>query len=349
MRKKKLFRMLAFAASTVLAFSLLTGCKGNSQTEASGETVMEETAEESSLEVSKDEGSEGTRVVSLKGPTSLGLLNMMEEAGPDEFNFTIAADPGEAAAMLATGKADIALLPANVASTVFKNTEGKVKVLNINTLGVVSLVQSGTPIGSMKELEGHTIYAAGKGATPDLALQYLLAQNEVSVDKVTIEYKSEAAEVLAAMNENPDAFGLLPQPFVTVAMTQNEELQIAFDLTEEWTKVQGESGSALVTGVTLVRTEFLEENEEAVIQFTIMQKESTEKAASDLEGTAQLAEKYDIVKAPVARKAIPKCNITYIDGEEMREKLGGYLEILLEQQPEAIGGQLPGDEFYYVK
>lgn len=351
MKKKNSLRLLALAASTILSFSLLVGCTTNSSTETSKEeTVTEESTTEGITEsTGETENSKVTKVVSLKGPTSLGLLNMMEEASAEEFDFTIAVDPAEAAAMLATGKADIALLPANVSSTVFKNTEGKVKVLNINTLGVVYLIQSGSPINTMEELEGRTIYATGKGATPDLALQYLLAQNGVSIDKVTIEYKSEAAEVLAALNENPEAFGLLPQPFVTVAMTQNESLQIAFDLTEEWNKVQGESGSTLVTGVTLVRTEFLEENEAEVIRFMEMQKASSEKAVSDLEGTAELAEKYDIVKAPIAQKAIPKCNITYIDGEEMKEKLSGYLGVLLEQQPEAIGGQLPGDEFYYVK
>ena len=55
-----------------------------------------------------------------------------------------------------------------------------------------------------------------------------------------------------------------------------------------------------------------------------------------------------IAKEPIALKAIPKCNITYIDGADMKQAMSGYLEVLYEQNPESIGGALPGDDFYYV-
>ena len=54
-------------------------------------------------------------------------------------------------------------------------------------------------------------------------------------------------------------------------------------------------------------------------------------------------------KAPIAEAAIPKCNLKYLDGEEMKTALGGYLEVLMEQNPESIGGSLPGDDFYYTE
>ena len=63
----------------------------------------------------------------------------------------------------------------------------------------------------------------------------------------------------------------------------------------------------------------------------------------------ELSEELGIVaKAPIAQKAIPMCNITYIDGEEMQDKLGGYLEALYEMEPKSVGGALPDEAFYYM-
>ncbi|MDE6674729.1 MAG: ABC transporter substrate-binding protein, partial [Acetatifactor sp.] len=55
-----------------------------------------------------------------------------------------------------------------------------------------------------------------------------------------------------------------------------------------------------------------------------------------------------IAKEPIARKAIPQCNITCIDGENMRQALSGYLQVLYDLDPQAVGGALPEDSFYYI-
>ena len=61
----------------------------------------------------------------------------------------------------------------------------------------------------------------------------------------------------------------------------------------------------------------------------------------------RLIEKFDIVKADVAEKALPYCNITYIAGADMVEPMDGYLQVLFDQNAESVGGALPGDDFYY--
>ena len=178
-------------------------------------------------------------------------------------------------------------------------------------------------------------------------LQYILAQNGMTAD-CTLEYKSEATEVAALLAENPDAIGLLPQPFVTVACAQNEALSVVFSMDEEWNKAQGENGSSTVTGVTVVRKAFLEENEEAVKTFLAEHAESAEAINADVEqGAALVVEAGIIGKEPIAKKAIPNCSIACITGEEMESRLSGYLQVLFDQSPEAVGGKLPGEDFYY--
>ncbi|MCM1184159.1 MAG: ABC transporter substrate-binding protein [Roseburia sp.] len=325
-------KLTALGLSLLLAAALLTGC---GQEQAERTTV---------------------RVGALKGPTSMGLLFLQEEAQSGEaqgqYTFSMMTAADELLPLMVKGELDIALLPANVAGVLYQKTNGGITVIDINTLGVLYMVSGDASIGSVEDLRGRTVYLTGKGTTPDYVLQYVLEGNGIAVGNADggcmLEYKSEAAEVAALLAENPDAVGLLPQPFVTAACAQNEALAVVLDMNEQWEAVQGGEGSRLVTGVTVVRNAFLEENEAAVKTFLQEHRESTQGINADVERGARLAVEAGIVaKEPIAKQAIPKCNITYIDGSEMRQALSGYLQVLYERNPEAVGGALPGDDFYY--
>lgn len=293
------------------------------------------------------------RVGGMKGPTSMGLLCLKEEteAGTAEgqYSFTMVTAADELLPLMLKNELDIALVPANVASILYQKSEGAVAVIDINTLGVLYMVSGDETIDEVADLNGRTIYLTGKGTTPDYVLKYILSGNGLSEGDVTLEYKSEPTEVAALLAENPQAIGLLPQPFVTVACTQNEALGVVMDMNEQWSLLQGEDGSRMVTGVTVVRKEFLDENEEAVLLFMKEHKESTEAINADPEHGAVLVVAAGILgKEPIAKKAIPNCNITYIDGEEMKQALSGYLQVLFEQDKTSVGGVLPADDFYYI-
>ena len=302
-----------------------------------------------------DEGDDTLiRVVALKGPTAMGMVSMMDQAESEElkdhqYDFQIVAAVDEVPAMLAKGEVDLAAVPANLASVLFNNTEGEVQVVAINTLGVLYLVENGETLTDIADLKGKTIYASGQGATPEYALSYILKQNGIDPEKdVTIEWKSEHTECLTAITENDGAVALLPQPFVTTAQMKAEGIRVAFDLTKEWEKLQAEAEnpSALLTGALVVRKEFATQHPEALEDFLAHYKESVAFTNNNLEEAAALIEKYDIVPAAVALKAIPACNIVYIDKDEMQQKLAGYLEVLYEQNPKSVGGQLPAEDFY---
>lgn len=331
MIKKVMRKVTAVALSFAMLGALLTGC-------GSGKAEEKVTV----------------KVGALKGATTLGLLPLEDkaangEAGENyEFSMMTAAD--ELLPMMIKGELDIALLPSNVASILYQKTNGGVTVIDINTLGVLYMVSGDSSVTGVEDLAGKTIYLTGKGTTPDYVLHYILSGNGMDADSdCTLEYKSEATEVAALLAENPDAIGLLPQPFVTAACAQNDALSVILDMNAEWEKLQGEDGSRLVTGVTVVRNEFLQEHENAVAAFMEEHQASAQSMNSDVENGAKLAAASGIIaKEPIALKAIPKCNITYIDGADMKQALSGYLEVLYEQNPESIGGALPGDDFYYV-
>lgn len=361
-KKTGITKTLALVLTLGLLCGGLTGCGQAQSQESMAESLATESVQTTETEEStvaettteNTENADGTvvRVASLKGPTSLGLLFLMDKAEKGEtsntYEFQMATGADEILPLMVKGDLDIALVPANAASILYHKTQGGVEVIDINTLGVLYMVSGEDGLTDFTDLKGKTIYLTGKGTTPDYVLQYLLSANGMSADDVTLEYKSEATEVASVLAEDPTAIGLLPQPFVTAACMQNDALKVIFDLNEEWKKVQGENGSSMVTGVTVVRKEFLEEQEDAVKTFMEDHKASSEAINADPAAGAALAVEAQIVaKEPIAQKAIPDCNITYMDKAEMKQALSGYLEVLFGQDPQSIGGGLPESDFYY--
>lgn len=293
---------------------------------------------------------EAIRVGALKGPTAMGLVSLMDQ-NDGTYEFTLSAAPDEVAPKIVKGELDIACIPANLAAVLYNNTQGGVKVLNINTLGILYIVERGDSIQSVADLKGRTLYASGKGATPEYALNTILTGSGLDPETdLTIEYKSEHAECLAALLNDPEAVAMLPQPFVTVAQSKAEDLRIALDLTKEWDALEAgkENPSTLVVGVTVARTDFIEAHPEQIEAFLAAYEQSIAFTNEHVAEAAQLIGKFDIFEAAVAEKALPYCNIAFIAGEEMKGKLGGYLVSLFDQEPAAVGGALPDDAFYYV-
>ena len=315
--------LLSILAASVFALSVLGGC------------------------VKKDDVT--VRVGSLSGPTTIGIINLMNDNSAKEdpgYEFTMSTQPDEIAAALNSGSLDIALIPANLASILYNRTEGAIAVIDINTYGVLYCLSTDPSITSVADLSGKTVITTGQGATPEYAMNYLLEQNGVT--DCTLDFKTEGAEVIASLQENPDQIAVLPQPAATAAMMQVEGLQINFSLDEEWTNVT--SDSRLVTGVTVARREFIDQHPDEVSEFLIEHHNSVIAANTDIEGTAQLVVDQGIVGAvPVAVTAIPLCNIVCVTGDPMRSDLEGYLQTLYDANPEAIGGAMPGDDFYYAR
>lgn len=285
----------------------------------------------------------------MKGPTGIGMIKLLNDSDEgksiNHYNYTIAGTADEISTALVKGELDIAAVPCNLASVLYNKTEGEVVTVAINTLGVLYIIENGDNIKEVADLKGKTIYSTGQGTTPEFTLRYLLTEAGIDPDKdVNIQYKSEAPEVLAALNLDTDAVAMLPQPYVTSALNSNETLRIALDVTAEWEKLAEDS--TVVTGVLVARKSFIEENKACFAEFLKEYKASTAYANSSIEETAALLEKFDIFKATIAKKAIPYCNVTFINGTEMKEKAMAYLQVIYDQNANAVGGKLEEGMFY---
>jgi NitT/TauT family transport system substrate-binding protein len=332
---KLLKKSLALWMALALALSL-TACGQTSAAPESGTPAETEVSEPEAVTI---------RLAALKGPTAMGLAKLMEEGGED-YDFTLAASADEVTPLLIKGELDMACVPANLAAVLYGKTEGNIVTLAINTLGVLYIVENGNAVQSLEDLRGKTIVAAGKGSTPEYALRYLLAENGIDPDTdVTIDWKSEHSECVSALATGAATIALLPQPFVTVAQGKLTDLRVALDLTAEWDAL--DNGSALLTGVIVARKDFVEAHPADVARFLENYAASVDWVNANTADAAEIIGGLDIVDAAVAEKALPYCNIVCLTGQEMREKLSGYLQVLFEAAPDAVGGSLPGDDFYY--
>ena len=353
---KKLTSML-LALALVLSLAACGGAASSSvaSSAASSEAVPEAASEAASSEEAKElSTTDALRIAGLKGPTTMGLVNLlsMEEDGTASMDYDLqlygAAD--EIVPLLMKGELDMAAIPANLAATLYQKTEGGIQAVAVNTLGVLYVVEKGgDTIQSMADLAGRTILSTGKGTTPEYVLRYLLTKNGLDPDKdVKIEYYSEASEVTAQMAASKkDAIAVLPQPYVTAAQLKDSSLRVVLDLTKEWNKV---CDTQLITGVTVVRTEYAKENPDIVANFLRDYEKSIKAAQTDVAGTAALCEETGVVaKKAIAQKALPQCNIVYRVGDEMKADVNAYLKVLYDASPAAVGGKLPDANFYYTK
>ena len=352
---KKLMSAVAAAALCVS----LAACGATATSEAAAEataTPAPAVTEAPAEETASAETADGAlRVAGLKGPTTMGLVKLMDDAengkAQNDYEFTMVTAADELTALVAGNKVDIALLPANVAGVLYNKTKGGISVIDVNTLGVLYLVSSDTSVTSIDQLKGKTVYLTGKGTTPEYSLRYLMSAAELTEDDVTLEFKSEPAEVASVLAEDPSRIGLLPQPFVTSALAQNESLSVILDLTKAWDEAQeqAETRSRMITGVTIVNNDFLAAHGDLVDTFLSEHEASIRFTSEDPDTASMLIEAAGIVpKAAVAKKALPGCNIAFLSGGEMKTALSGYLKALFDQNPASTGGALPDDAFYYT-
>lgn len=307
------------------------------------------------------------RVASLKGPTTIGLVSMMDQTSgipeadssqDDEksdssagdgvsYQYAISASPDEVLPQVISGSVDIALVPSNAAAVLYNKTKGGVQTIDVNTLGVLSVVTGDASVTDFEALAGKTVYVSGKGASPEYTLNYLLGKAGIS-DKVGVEWKSEHEEVAAVLATDANAVGILPEPFATATIAKNPVVSSVVSLTDVW-KRYVDDGSQFVMGVTVVRSDFAKDHPEVVRDFLQRHAASVDAVNDDPEAAAKLVVKAGIVaKEPIAKKAIPGCNVVCLTGTQMKDALEGYLQVLSDADPTSVGGHMPADDFYYL-
>lgn len=290
-------------------------------------------------------------VACLKGPTGVGMAQLMklseDKQTANNYTFTVASAADEISGKIVSGEINIASVPTNLAAKLYNKTEGKLQMLAVNTLGVLSMIENGNTVKTAADLKGKTIYSTGEGSNPEYILRYILSENGIDPDKdVSIQFLATNDELIAALISGKAQLAMVPEPAATTVLAKKDTLTRVLSMNDEWEKV---SDSKLMMGCIVALKSYVEANPEAVAKFLEEYKASVEFAVNDIPSAAALCEKYGIVPAAaIAEKAIPDCNLTFVTGAEMKTSIDGYFKVLLNADKTSIGGKLPADDFYYT-
>lgn len=340
--KNKIMKMLALSLAVVMCAVMFAAC--GSKPETNG-------APSSSTPEGNAKDADVINVAVIQGPTGVGMANLMEKdatsATEYDYNFKLLTGPEQTTALLGTGEVDIAAMPTNLAAN-FNAKGGDITVLAVNTLGVLYIADATGEITDIQSLRGKTIYSTGKGSNPEFILDYVLSKNGIDPDKdVTIEFLGENTELGTKMSQGEIQIALVPEPLLSTITTNNPNVKVALSMTDEWKKAGGEG--ELMMGCVAVRNEFLKNSPNAVASF-MKEYEASIKACEDIDATAALCVKHKIIpKEAIAKKALPRCNVTFVTGADMKTRLSGYLGVLYAANPKSIGEKMPDDAFYYSK
>lgn len=339
-------RIIALLMAALMLFSLVS-CSDKQQPQNQGQTPNEQVALDTQKEI---------KVMVLNGTTGFGMAKLMEdkEAGNAalNYNFQVQTDASVINAALISGQANIAALPTNAAAVLYNKTKGtnaEVKVVALNTLGVLYVVENGSTVKSFADLKGKTIYVPAKGSNPEYIVNYLCAKNGLEVGKdITLDFTYNApAELRTAVAAGKVKYAVLPEPMVTIAKSANADLNVALDLTKEWDKV--EKPGSLVQGCIVARKDFIDSNKAELDKFLEEYEKSVKFTLENVGGAGELIAKHGIFeKAPVATKAIPNCNICFVKGEQMKTALEVFYKILFDANAKSVGGAVPSDSHYYL-
>ena len=356
LKKKSLIALLL-----ALAMLLSVGCAkqaGSQETAAPApETVAESVPEEPAKEEpapapetpAEEPAGETVRFGILKGPTGIGAAKLLQDNASGEsvnsYEVTVAAEATEIVSMIAAGQLDIAAVPTNAAAALYNKTQGAIRILALNTAGVLYILEQGDTVHSMADLKGKTIYSVGQGANPEYVLRHLLAENGLKDgENVTLEFL-DSAELTTKAAAGEIEVCMLPVPAVTTVLMKNSNMRSALNLSEEWDKLN--NGSTLTMGCVIAPASYVQDHPEAVAEFLKEYEASIRFVLDDPVAGAAYCEQFEIVpNSKVAEKAIPDANLIFISGAGIRPAIEGYYKVLFESDPKSIGGALPGDDFY---
>lgn len=348
-------KYLSLILAAALMISMLAGCAGSNSKPAETDPPVPAAAAPTEAPVAETEAPAAVealpKLMVMSGPTGVGAAKLMaDHEAADEMpviaSAEVVADNEAVKNALINGDADIAAVATNMAATLANKTDGGIQVLAINTLGVLYILEKGQTVQTMADLKGKTVYATGQGANPEYILNYLLNENGVTPEEVDIQWMT-AQEVVAKMTTEENAICMLPVPAATTVMMKAEGVRQAISLSEEWDKL---GNGALAQGCIVARTEFVEQNPNVVASFLKAYEKSINymNDEANLEDAAALVARYEITaNAQIAAKAIPQCNLTFVTGQEMKDILVQFYDVLFQANPAAVGGAMPDDAFYY--
>lgn len=285
------------------------------------------------------------RIATLAGPTGMGLIKILDDTS-GKYEVSVYTSPDQIISKIVNNEVDAATIPSNLAAVLYSKTNGALQIVSVNTMGVLYICEIGDTVNSLSDLSGKTIYATGQGATPEYVLNKIL--NDNGLDDVTVEYMGSHPDLANAVAAGDIKLAMLPEPFVSTVTAKNPDVKVKIDLNTEWEAIFGE-GTGMPMGVTVINKNFIAEHPEAVAMFMNDYSDSVDFVTNNMSMASELMVTHKIIgAASIALKAIPRSGISFITGDEAKDMLIEYFDVLFASNPKSVGGAIPENDIYFL-
>jgi len=332
--KKKLSLFLV----TVLSILTFVGCGSSNTTQSES---AKNTTEIKQISFVAPDGLPAIAVAKL-------IKEKPEVKAGYNINYTIEQSSESLVTSVMKSEPDIAIVPSNVAATVFNKTK-EYKIAG--TVGFGSFyIGSTNENQTFEDLKGKEVYNIGKGLTPDIIAKTILKDKGIDVDKdINFSYVDGVNELAPIILSGKTQYAVIPEPALSTIQSKNEKFNVILDLNEEWKKINN-SEYGYPQSTIIIKKDLCENDTEFVKGFLKQVKTATEWVYSDNETLGTYCEEIGVsAKKPIIIKAIDKSNIKYVDIKDSIKEYKTYFEKLNEFDPKTIGGSIPDDEIFMEK
>ena len=308
-------------------------------------------------------GNRTINVAALNGPSGIPMAYLFEnkpQVSGADFQFQVVAGADVLLPKLLKGEIDVGILPPNVAAKVFTKNNGALMVAAVMGQGMLNLITKDETIVSLADLQGRTVNVAGQGATPEYMFRYLLKSNGITIaedgaapdaNSVALDFSVPAAEIAAALLSDKIQYAVVPEPFSTVATTKDASVRRAINLQKEYAALNEAAGKEWENypmTVLVARKSLAETSPEILRGLLASAKNAVDWTVAHPSEAGTLVQSHTLgLQAPIASKVIPNGAYVFVPATEARPQLEELFSIFLDFAPEAIGGALPSDDFYF--
>lgn len=288
------------------------------------------------------------RIGVLQAPPALPILRMISSGAMADravIKIDVWSAPEQLIAMAQDGRHHMLALSLPVAARLHNKGVG-IRLTNVNTWGISSVVTSVPEVKTWKDLKGKTLFVPAKSSTPDALTRYFLGRAGMSPGRDLEVIHSSVAEIGLLAKAGKIANAVLLEPHVTAAVMGNPELRIAWSFDDDWRKIEG-AGAMIPNAGLAATTAFLDAHPGLVRQFEREYEKATDWVNEHPAEAGALAEKHLGLRAEIIAAAMPRLGLRYKSAGRAKEEVDWLFHLLLGFSPDMIGKKIPDESLYW--
>ncbi|HGM1048163.1 TPA: ABC transporter substrate-binding protein, partial [Neisseria gonorrhoeae] len=215
--------------------------------------------------------------------------------------------------------------------------------------GITQLVCKGSAIASPQDLVGKKILVPFKNDMPDIVLQALLKKLKIDAHKVSITYAATPPEAVGLFPSKGYHAVILPEPMATASLLKGKTIGInvvhGFDLVKAWGQAFGTKPLIPMAGI-IANEEYFHAHKAQFDIFHQDLKNALNWILANRQNAAKIGKNYLPAPEPALVMGLDGARLTVSKGSEVKNEILKFYEILMQFNPELLGGKLPDNGFF---